>query len=196
MKVFRSRAYVAVTAALLLASCSNSGEAEASAASAVDVEILQSRYIVEGQSLAAIRSALDNRPRRANGDSGFDGDTSWTINVPPWGTPSHCDPRTIKISVTITLSLPEVSRPEGLSETARERWLAYVAALAQHEQKHVDIIRSGVEELAHAIHTAPDCRRIYRTLRSHELRIRAENDELDRTTSHGATEGLSFPTDP
>lgn len=190
------RLCISIPAALIVLACSEPATGHGAVTPAQpDIQVVRTSYRVSGDTLATIRKDLDQRPRLGAADPGFDAFTTWRLDIPPWGQ-ADCDPRSIAVSAVITVTLPELTDPDALPPAELALWNAYIQNLAKHEQRHVDLVTSGVTELARAIHSAPDCKRIFSTARSHDLRIKAESATLDEETGHGRTEGAGYPGSP
>jgi len=126
-------------------------------------------YTVSGNSFAAIRRDMARR-----GPKGYWGLTSWWIT---WS--ARCE-----IDLDITITMPRLTASSRLSAYEKRVWRGMVDALYRHEQLHAQHGRQAAAE-------------IHRTRCQNPKRVVekwAERDRvLDRSTRHGATQGVTLP---
>ncbi len=135
----------------------------------IDVSIEQKEYLVSGNSIGAVRAEL-----AAKGPNGFWGLAEWYVQ---WD--GDCN-----VSLTATITMPRLFRPEQLSTRERAIVDRMIALLQQHEDNHVEFGRVAANEIY-----AANCVGAYDIL---NRQIDA-NNAYDVTTNHGQREGIFLP---
>jgi len=85
-------------------------------------------------------------------------------------TGALCTPEFVKITLNLVVTLPRHERVTDLSNDLRERWEHFAAAVATHEQRHVDIFANGANAAKARIEAAlknwASCAALQATVRS------------------------------
>lgn len=104
------------------------------------------------------------------------------------------------ITSDITVMLPELPNQQGISSDTLARWQAFMTALRNHEQGHVDIIlkSAGVIKSTFEAQTqSMPCTQLETTLKGSVQRetdvANAANEAYDNSTNHGVNQGVAFP---
>lgn len=149
-------------------------------------EVRLEAYPVSGRTLAEVRRAIETRGPVSDDGRRFHGLTTWRyrFNYAHDGR-GRCEPRTAVVSVEIAVTLPELSRPDGLDPRDRRAWDDYVARLAWHEREHVRLVLRGRDRLEQTIRRTRSCADLEPTARRVTAAIDAENLDFDRRTGHG-----------
>lgn len=149
-------------------------------------------YPVEGRSRRGIREDMNRNRPEVNGQR-HDARTIWVFQ-PHWRRDANgqCLPETAELTVTITVTLPELTTRDDLRRADREAWDRYFAALVQHEGNHVHIVNLGAEHIVTAMRQATTCETMEAAGRAVSEEVAAASAEYDRLTRHGATEGAVF----
>jgi predicted secreted Zn-dependent protease len=157
-------------------------------------------YAVDAEGgLPGVRQELDKvGPESEAAGRRFDGLTTWGLR---WGfnfnrSDTSCSLRNATIDLEAVITLPELEEND-LSTTELELWQGYVQALRTHEDGHVNIYRTGAQELSDdflAVGEMPDCEQLrskLSALGTAKLHGLAQRDrDYDAQTGHGAI----FPT--
>lgn len=107
-------------------------------------------YAVRGTTTAAIfddidRNGLfDGKARRAVGLTSAEWNMDWKGAEP---RPGVCSPESMTIVLDLVVTLPEHRRLNDLSSDITTNWRRFVAGVAAHEQRHVDIYLSGAKRM-------------------------------------------------
>jgi predicted secreted Zn-dependent protease len=151
-------------------------------------------YEVSGRTAEEIRASIDRlRPADPNTGVRVDAFTSWYMhwNVP--GSPEGvCRTELAVVTVDVTVGLPRLADPGAVRPAVLQRWNRYLAALEAHEANHVRLAYEGRDAVLRAIR-ASDCANGPQAARAAMEEARRRNDEYDRLTQHGMTEGAHFP---
>jgi predicted secreted Zn-dependent protease len=91
--------------------------------------------------LAAANSEMKLRARET------DSDGHWIGELRTDDALGLCTPESVTITLNLVVTLPRHERLDGLSNDLRERWEYFVARVAAHEQRHVDIFMNGATAL-------------------------------------------------
>jgi predicted secreted Zn-dependent protease len=203
----------AITALALLAGaglCACSGPAPAPPRQPVAVETSVSTryYPVRGTTTAAIFAAID-----ANGLVETSGQRALGLTSTEWKLSSgDVDARAVPCvfpSLTVTLhvvvALPRHETPDQLPTDLRERWERFVARVAAHEQRHVDIYLEGATAMKtrlEATRTAVSCADLekgidaaWRAEQANIERAQAAFHAADETTTRSEREALQARLD-
>lgn len=159
------------------------------------------RYIVHGQSMREIRSAITAaRPRMKLGE--HDALTDWKIewrmgNAVQGGV---CRLSSFSTTTTITITLPLWIASTNASPELIRAWSDYIAALELHEEGHVRLVRSAALEMRQRVQSvavANDCaalkQKVEVTAESVLTDLRRKHKEYDERTHHGQTQRAVTP---
>lgn len=154
-------------------------------------------YPVPIQPDQTLRQALyDATPIAVEGRR-FHGYTHWNVRWNFWwnsDASGRCRITRVKTRLHTRIQLPELQAgtPEQQARFAR-----YAQALHQHEQSHVQFGRSAAQAIDQgiaALPEAPDCPTLERQANALGQRLLSEHTAqeraYDRSTGHGATEGV------
>src|SRR5262245_39942223 len=143
-------AALALLAGAGLTACSSPPPAPLPQPAVVEASVSTTYYPVRGTTTATIFTAIDaNGPvetsgRRAVGMTSVD----WKLtsgDVDARAVPCVFPSLTVKLNVVVTL--PRHETPDDLPTDLRERWERFVARVAAHEQRHVDIYLEGAKAM-------------------------------------------------
>jgi len=161
----------------------------------LDVDIALDHYTVRGLDYASLARSLN-----ANGPKGFHGLASWKIDYEYTARRQRdeCRMDTVRVKVSGRILMPRWADEAAAPAELRRRWIAYYAALKQHEDGHV---RHG-RELALLVKErllglgAMPCDQV-KAVSDGEFRrlsdnLKARDREYDARTNHGGTQGASF----
>lgn len=132
----------------------------------------------------------------------YDSLTSWDIKWDhEYGRNSRaCAVNAFTPVITITFRYPKWKRTEEAPQSLVEKWDRYLENLVAHENGHRDMVVEAMTELSHAVaglSPAPSCddldRNVRALFRTYVAKMNKEQQEYDRTTKHGATQGAVFP---
>jgi predicted secreted Zn-dependent protease len=166
--------------------------ASSSFAGVPDVEVRY--YDVSGRTPDEIRASLD-RHRRTDPNTGLKVD-AWTAWRLRWDVPGSlegkCQPDKAVVTLDVTVGLPRLANSETVPPAVLQRWQRYIAAVTAHEANHVRIANAGRKAVLHAIHES-DCAAGPQAAEDAMAAMDRRNDEYDRVTRNGWTEGAHFP---
>jgi len=171
-----------------------SGGPAAAAGGSSDVRVTY--YDIYGVSAAALSAAI-----KSKGPNGYGGLTDSTISYTykPGPSPAGCRVQTLDTELAITMTLPHWVQPPGaVTPALAAQWQRYLAALRAHENGHVDLVRRTFEatRAALAAVTASSCAALDAEVRGrYDAMVREGrrvNEEYDRQTEHGRTQGATF----
>ena len=184
----RVRAREAVVALVLLAgpgltACSGPPPAPPRQAAVVETSVSTRYYPVRGATTAAIFAAID-----ANGLAETSGQRALGLTTAEWKLNSgDVDVRAVPCvfpSLTVTLHLvvmlPRHETPEEMPADLRDRWERFVARVAVHEQRHVDIYLEGAQAMKtrlEATRTTVSCAALEKTI---DAAWRAQQADIER----------------
>jgi len=106
-------------------------------------------YSVQGTTTSKIfeeikaRGLLEQDGEHAMGLAAAQSEIVWRARE----TGTVCTPESVTITLDLVVTLPMHERPDDLSNDLRERWEHFAAAVAAHEQRHVEIFVSGANTL-------------------------------------------------
>jgi predicted secreted Zn-dependent protease len=209
----RVSAWSAVAALALLASpgltaCSSPPPAPPRQPIGVETGVSTRYYPVRGTTTAVIFAAID-----ANGLVEMSGQRAVGLTTAEWKlTSGDVDARTVPCvfpSLTVTLHLvvmlPRHETPDDLPADIRSSWERFVARVAAHEQRHVDIYLEGASamkarlEATRTAVTCPDLEKAidaaWRAQQAAIERAQAEFHAADETTARGEREQLQARLD-
>lgn len=158
-------------------------------------------YDVAGSSEHELRAAIN--ARRPKDDEGIphDGLTNWDVR---WKyryvtTPEGCAVASVATTLDVVTILPRWSNRQAGS-TLAQRWDKYIAALEDHEREHMQIaLRAArmIQQRLSSLEIARTCPLLEESinLTGQTLldQFRSDDDEYDRRTKHGASQGARFP---
>ena len=201
-------AAVALLAASGLIACSSPPPAPSQQPVVVDTSVSTTYYSVRGTTTTAIFAAIDaNGLVEASGQRAV-GMTSvdWKLtsgDVDARAVPCVFPALTVRLQVGVTL--PRHETPDDLPADLRDRWERFVARVAAHEQRHVDIYLEGakaMKERLEASRTAVSCADVekaideaWRAQQAEIERAQAEFHTVDATTARSERETLQVRLD-
>jgi len=172
-----------------------------SAAPGVFVIVVERNYAVVGTSAHhLLEAARMTSPLRAS--THHVGYTDWQIG---WSfTPREADARFVaglaRVELVVTRTLPRWRPPEAADRALVASWTKLVAAIARHEEGHVDIAVNGARLLHEAIVAVSptDVREdldsnVASIAESVLAAVRSADLAYDEATRHGALQGVSLP---
>ena len=158
-------------------------------------------YDVDGLSATEIRRDLDRRGPLSAGKR-FDARTEWKVH---WWfdlerVPGGCRATRVRVDLEVVVLLPRWRQPADASAELVRRWQGYLTALREHEDGHSAIGTSAADEIQAALSDQPlgaSCalaeQRANRTGHDIVARHNRRDEQYDRDTRHGATQGARFP---
>lgn len=160
-------------------------------------------YPITGSTAPELRSQMNRLgPIDPATGSRFDAYTRWSVR---WyyhyqNQDSRCQFTSAEVKTTVTITLPQWNPPPQASTHLRDRWQAYINALALHENGHQQHGVKASAEILQALWQTPptaSCQDLQRAAnQAAEKIIQKYNQEdisYDRRTKHGATQGAIFP---
>jgi predicted secreted Zn-dependent protease len=201
-------AALALLAGLGSIACSSPPPAPPRQPVGVETSVATRYYPVRGTTTAAIFTAID-----ANGLVETSGQRAVGVTSADWKlTSGDVDVRTVPCvfpSLTVMLHLvvmlPRHETPDDLPADLRSRWEGFVARIAAHEQRHVDIYLEGAKAMKarlEATRTAVSCADLekaidseWRAQQADIARAQAEFHAVDETTARSEREALQARLD-
>jgi len=176
-------AAVALLAGAGLIACSSPPPAPSQQPVVVETSVSTTYYSVRGTTTAAIFTAIDGNGLVETSGQRAVGMTSveWKLtsgDVDARAVPCVFPSLTVRLQVKVTL--PRHETPDDLSADLRDRWERFVARVAAHEQRHVDIYMEGakaMKERLEASRTAVSCADVEKAI---DEAWRAEQAEIER----------------
>lgn len=149
-------------------------------------------YPVDGRTRRAVREQMNALRPESNGRR-HDARTMWRYAT-RWrnGPDGNCLPATAEVTVSITVTLPDLQDPDRLRREDREAWQRNIVGLEFHEGNHARIANLGAEQMQQAMRGAPSCEAMQAAVERISAEVAAASQEYDRITQHGATEGARF----
>jgi predicted secreted Zn-dependent protease len=175
---------------------------------AVETSVSTTYYTVRGTTTGAIFTAIDANGLVEPGGQRAVGMTSveWKLSsgdVDARAVPCVFPSLTVRLQVAVTL--PRHETPNDLPSDLRDRWERFVARVAAHEQRHVDIYLDGakaMKERLEATRTAVSCADVEKaiddTWRAQQAEIERAQKEfhtVDETTARSEREALQARLD-
>jgi predicted secreted Zn-dependent protease len=200
---FRARATTSRPVVTALPTVEEPSESEAPGPSDPNLQIEQKiqHYAIAGSSASELRRQMNQLgPSDASGR--HDAFTRWYVrwSYPYDRSPGSCGLGKVKVSVTVSYTLPEWSDPAAAPPDLVTQWNGYLAAVRRHEDGHRDNgVAAGRDVLAklRAFGTRDTCDAANRDANAAGNRIldeyRTKDRRYDETTRHGATQGAKFP---
>jgi predicted secreted Zn-dependent protease len=201
-------AALALLAELGLTACSSPPPAPPRQPAGIETSVSTAYYPVRGTTTAAMFAAIDtNGPVETSGQRAA-GMTSadWKLtsgDVDVRAVPCVFPSLTIILHIVVTL--PRHETPDELPAELRDRWERFVARVAAHEQRHVDIYLEGANAMKsrlEATRTAVSCTDVekaidgaWRAQQADIERAQAEFHTADATTARSEREALQARLD-
>jgi predicted secreted Zn-dependent protease len=201
-------AALALLAGTGLTACSSPPPAPPLQPAVVETSVSTTYYPVRGTTTAAIFTAIDAKGpvettgRRAVGMTSVE----WKLtsgDVDARAVPCVFPSLTVRLNVVITL--PRHETPDDLPTDVRDRWERFVARVAAHEQRHVDIYLEGakaMKERLEATRTTVSCADVekaidaaWRAQQADIERAQTEFHAVDETTARSEREALQAGLD-
>jgi predicted secreted Zn-dependent protease len=202
-----------VAALALLASagftaCSSPPPAPPRQPAVVETSVSTTYYAVRGTTTAAIFAAID-----ANGPVETSGQRAVGVTSADWKLTSDdvdvravpCVFPSLTVMLQLVVTLPRHEKPDDLPADLRDRWERFVARVAAHEQRHVDIYLEGAKAMKarlEATRTAVSCADLekaidaaWRAQQADIERAQAEFHAVDETTARSEREALQARLD-
>ena len=166
-----------------LIACSSPPPAPSQQPVVVETSVSTTYYSVRGTTTAAIFTAIDGNGLVETSGQRAVGMTSveWKLtsgDADARAVPCVFPSLTVRLQVNVTL--PRHETPDDLSADLRDRWERFVARVAAHEQRHVDIYMEGakaMKERLEASRTAVSCADVEKAI---DEAWRAEQAEIER----------------
>jgi predicted secreted Zn-dependent protease len=203
---------VVATLALLagtgLTACSSPAPAPPRQPVAVETSVATRYYPVGGTTTAAIFAAID-----ANGLVETSGQRAVGVTTADWKLTSGdaardavpCVFPSLNVTLHLVVTLPQHEAPDALPTDLRGRWERFVARVAAHEQRHVEIYLEGAKAMKarlEATRTAVSCADLgkaidaeWRAQQADIARSQAEFHASDETTARSERESLQTRLD-
>ncbi|HZO37610.1 MAG TPA: DUF922 domain-containing protein, partial [Methylomirabilota bacterium] len=201
-------AAVALLAGAGLIACSSPPPAPSQQPVVVETSVSTTYYSVRGTTTAAIFTAIDGNGLVETSGQRAVGMTSveWKLtsgDVDARAVPCVFPSLTVRLQVKVTL--PRHETPDDLSADLRDRWERFVARVAAHEQRHVDIYMEGakaMKERLEASRTAVSCADVEKAIdeawRAEQAEIEHAQKEFhtsDETTARSERDALQARLD-
>jgi predicted secreted Zn-dependent protease len=209
----RVTARSAITALALLAgscltACSSPSPAPPQQPAVVETNVSNTYYPVRGATTAAIFAAIDASGLVDTNGQRAAGMTSVEWKLTSGDVNAHAVPcvfPSLTVTVHVAVTLPRHEARDDLPADLRERWERFVARVAAHEQRHVDIYLEGAQSMKarlEATRTALSCADLekaidaaWRAQQADIERAQAEFHATDETTARSEREGLQARLD-
>jgi predicted secreted Zn-dependent protease len=160
----------------------------------LSIERHQRYYDIAGASVPELRGAI-RRLGPAGGDEALTvWDLEWTYGDAPAAT--GCVLRDVKVTLTVTTTLPRWEPPAGAPARLIESWRTYLEHVRVHEAGHQAIAEQYAQRLVTALGSLrrATCRDVWdaaqRTATGVVEEGRAKNRAYDVETRHGQTQGV------
>ena len=161
-------------------------------------------YLISGTDTDGLRRSMHgSKPWQDRPDmAGMVGLTTWHIgwrfHVSP--TPSGCRCSSFTTRTAITNTLPRWLPPTHAPPELKNAWARFATALGQHEAGHSRLALAAVAQMhqqVKALGEDLDCDALRKKINEVAQRtlddFRKRDEEYDRITNHGATQGASLP---
>lgn len=185
-----------IAAVLLLAQPAHAQDSPSGEAFAGIPNLSIEYYEVEGHSAEAIRRSLDAQRRPdANDGTLVDASARWHIDWTWTGRADGvggCVTNLASVRYFASVRLPRLAHPERVPEAVLARWTAYIDALERHEAGH---LRYALEQIGtvQAALKAVSCAKADAAATNALDPVKQHDQDYDRDTRHGATQGAVFP---
>lgn len=156
-------------------------------------------YDVFGTSLPTLRRDMGAKAVATRGGGRHTARTTWDLRwryASSRETAFGCVPVGVQVFLDVVVTFPrwqDSTRAE--SDSLREEWGRFTKVLLEHEANHADIAIGAVNRLSQNLRRvrAPVCPALYGEMLQVGQRstdeMRASNENYDRSTMHGRTEG-------
>jgi len=155
-------------------------------------------YDIDGSSAGALRDQINRLGPKDESGKSRDALTVWSIE---WGygaasRPDGCVLRDVKVTLTVTVTLPRWKPPASASAELLKSWQAYLKAVRVHEAGHRTIAERNAREVMAALTPlrGMNCDLLSDEASRTAERIvadgRARNRAYDVETKHGQTQGV------
>ena len=164
----------------------------------IAVEVLY--YDVEGADASELSASLSERSPSI-GAQRFYGLTEWEVNA-EYRWVEHatgCTLEDVRIRLVIQTHLPRRPSRGGIDAQTRRDWDRFVRDLGAHESHHRDLIAAAGDAMRWKLVSLreAECRTMERAaqlaLAASIEETKARNDDFDRQTQHGRTQGVIWP---
>jgi predicted secreted Zn-dependent protease len=157
-------------------------------------ELEMEYYDVSGRTVAEIRASLNAlRPTDPVRGIRVDGYTRWHLS---WWIPrrpdGECRLDQAGITFRVAVGLPRLVDTDRIPPAVLQQWQGYIAALKAHEAIHARYAYEGRKAVLRAFQGS-DCAAAFEAAGDARDALESRNDEYDRLTQHGLTEGVRFP---
>ena len=158
-------------------------------------------YVIDGDDHNQLRAQLRLLGPRSGNSQALYAYTRWQVDWQYLLQMQHkqCQIKTLKVITTIDMTLPQWQIPDDVSVELTQQWQQFFEALLAHEKRHqAHGITAGraIEKQLLTIRPQPDCTQLaeyIQTVGSAVIQHYQQLDvEFDRTTRHGATQGVRF----
>lgn len=158
-------------------------------------------YDVDGLDASGIRSQLNQRGPLSSGQR-FDARTEWNVH---WRfdfeqIAEGCRATRTRVDADVVVTLPHWRQPAQAEADLVGRWERYLAALDNHEDGHRAIGFAAADEIQATLADlppGPTCaqaeQRANRAGYDIVARHNRRDEQYDKETNHGATQGARFP---
>lgn len=205
MKVWLAAALAVLVAATVSVLGAHSGGFAAPASQLVSGKAVEKTnfYHVSGTTLDELRDQVFTRGPYDRGKGlRFAGWTEWRIKW--WfdqkDTPQGCAVDKAATEVHVSYTLPRWTDEDRASPEVRQAWKRFIDALTLHEEGHGQLARELGDRLRFAMESLPpepDCDQLddrVNELANRMIMEDKEQEEYDRRTGHGQTQGAAFPS--
>ncbi len=161
-------------------------------------------YLVSGTNVDAISRSLDANaltdPHEAGGK--YYARTDWFLasNWNVKSTARGCEVDRGDVTIVMTVTLPVLSSPNGLTPDLQSRWTKFVGNTIGHETGHVNLSMQGARDYQRALgnySAGKDCDTLRPKLKAlfddSFGSIDRSNIDYDARTQHGTLQGAVFP---
>jgi predicted secreted Zn-dependent protease len=158
-------------------------------------------YEVGGDTPARIWEEMRMRGPTGRDGRRYNARTEWHVRwrYPLEETGTGCEIGRVSVTLTVRYTMPRWERPPGTSSAVASQWNRYVGALESHEEGHADFGREAAQRIERALgglSARASCNQLDREANALGQRIldeiRPEEEDYDRETNHGATQGTAF----
>lgn len=165
------------------------------------VQWVTNYYSVTGATLSEIRQSMrQSRPWKDRKD--LDGFTEWNVawTFSTTATATGCRCSTFATQTRVVITLPKWVKPADASPETADSWKQYADALALHETghgRHAILASTQLQRGMQSIGERPTCEALKQAINELGDRtiteFRRKDEDYDRETRHGATQGARFP---
>jgi predicted secreted Zn-dependent protease len=190
------------TLLLFTPACTSGGASALAKGSEPDIVISYSYYEITGTTANDLRAQMDRLGPVSRFNSRHDGYTDWYVNwsYPYSTTNSSCTAGPIGVKVTITFIFPKWEAPSETPKGLVEDWTNYLNALQTHEHGHKAVAIEAGREILRSLKALPAYRSCEELEQAADITgqqiligFRQKENDYDRDTAHGITQGVQFP---